>query len=149
MRTFDNPNEINDRFPYRFNRTLYLNGFEIFKDLDAVHVSQMVDKIQVIKAFSGTEIKTERIKGRHQLMIVESGKVELKGPDKVLTLRQDDFTGEFFLDHHKLQEFTLTAVEDSVVYFLDLSDFLLVLTNFRDKAKEVLEKIEENDLVKT
>jgi len=148
MRTLNNPDEINDRFPYRFNRTLYLHSFEIFKELDAVHVSQIVDKIQIIKAFSGTEIKTDRIKGRHQLMIVESGKIELKGPDKVLTLRQDEFCGEFFLDHHTLQEFTLSAVEDSIVYFLDLSDFLLVLTNFRDKAKEVLEKIEENDLVK-
>ena len=144
-----NPGEIHEKHLFRFNKTIYLQDFEVFQPLKGVHISQIVDKLQVIKVFEGDDMQMDRIKGLSPLVIVESGKIELKGPERVLTLNEDEYFGGFFLDENKLSEYSMKAVSDAVVYFLDISDFLSVLTNFRNQAKEFMEKIEENDLVKT
>jgi hypothetical protein len=148
-RSMATTSEVDEMQHYRFNRTLYLNSLDIFDKLNPVHVSQMVDKLQIIKVFANDKIDTDRIQGKSPIVIVESGKIELKGPDQVVVLSENEHFGGFFLDNNKLSQYTITTISDSVVYFLDINDFLAVLTNFRNMAKEVMEKIEEKDLVRS
>jgi len=62
-------------------------------------------------------------------------------------LGENDVFGQFFLDNLKISDFQIQASQNTVIYLLNLSDYLGVLTNFRDLAKEVMEGIENQDRV--
>jgi len=137
--------EITEKYRMLFDRTLYISKLDCLENQALVHVSQMIDKLQVVKLGDMEELKQSRLQSQNPLIIVESGKIEIEGNGSTFTLHENDLFGSFFLDNLDLRDFKIHAIQDSVVYFLDSSDFLTVLTNYRERAKETLEKIETND----
>lgn len=132
------------RFPMRFERCTYMMDMNVFGHIRGLHVSEMVDKFQVVRLKAEAALDTDRIRGYSPLIIVESGSVEISNGTNVVVKQDELFTG-FFFDVFPFVESTITASEDSVVYLLDMNDFLSVLINYKKLATEVMAHIESLD----
>ncbi|MCH7513756.1 MAG: hypothetical protein IH947_07410 [Bacteroidetes bacterium] len=145
MRSATLVGEVEEKNKLRFSKTLMLSTLDVFKPVVKLHLSQFVEKIHVVKIRKGEAYDLAGYKGSNPLIIAETGESELFSTDNSYKLRENEVFGAFFLDNEDTREYKIRATQHCVLYLLDLSDFLGVLTNFRDLASEVLENIEIND----
>ncbi len=127
-----------------YDRVCYFLDNKIFEDIPGLLVSQIVDHVQVVKTKMGSPLRLDKIIGSNPLVIVETGSIEIKGNIST-SLVENELFGSFFLDNETFASHEIISTTDSVVYFLDINHFLAVLINFKDQAKETIERIEELD----
>lgn len=137
--------EVEEKNKLRFSKTLMLSKLEVFKPVVKLHLSQLVEMIHVVKIRKGEVYDLAGYKGSNPLIITETGESELYSSDKLYKLIENDMFGAFLLDNDYASAYKIRATKNSVLYLLDINDFLGVLANFRDIASEVLENIEIND----
>jgi len=132
------------RFPMRFDRILHLLDIGLFGKISGIHVSELADKFQVIKTKSGDHANLDRVKGRDHLIIVDSGTIEIEN-GKSSVVHEDEVCTSLFFDNNSIKDCTLTSISDSVIYLLEINDYLSVMINYKELARETLGIIESFD----
>ena len=145
---FRNVTEVEEqtsKYRLLYDRVCFFLDSDTFNGIPGLLISQIVDHVQVIKTKMGEPLQTDKIIGPNPLIISETGSIELKGKISII-LGEEEVFGGFFLDNESLKDYEIVSVTDSVVYFLDIKHFLSVLTNFKDQAKDTIERIENLDI---
>ena len=132
----------------RFERICHLLDWGIFGSISGIHVSELVDKFQVIKTKAGNSPELDRVKGNNPLIIMDSGIVEISNGTSALVKEDELFSG-FFFDTYSIKDCQIKSETDSVMYLLDIDDYLAILINYKELAMRTMAVIESFDKHKT
>jgi len=134
------------RFPMRFDRICHILNIGLFGNISGIHVSEIIDKFQVIKTKAGDSLNLDRVIGNNHLVFVDTGSIEIDSGTKTM-INEDEVFTSFFFDTLSIKDSRITSTSDSIVYLLDLSDYLAVMINYKELAREtmgIIEQFEKN-----
>jgi len=132
------------RFPMRFDRVCHILKLGLFGKISGIHISELIDKFQVIKTKANNLLNFDRIKGQNHLIYVDTGTIKIN-TGSTATLEEDEAYTALFFDAESIKNCEIESVSDSVIYLLEINDYLAVMINYKELARETMETIESFD----
>ncbi len=136
--------EKTGRNPMLFDKILHVLDIGLFGKIAGIHVSEIVDKFQVINSQANHIVNLDKIMGQNHLIYVDTGMIEIK-TEKSSVINEDEVCSAFFLNNKHIKDHQIVSITDSVIYLLDINDYLAVMINYKELARETLGVIESFD----
>ena len=132
--------EVEDPYPMRLNKTRMLTKIPAFEGLAAVHISQMVDRMEIRKIAVGETFDLKSSGMSQPIIINATGSVTLHSNGSAVTMSENQVFGDIFLGDKSMEIERIEANNNSVLYLLDINDLLMVLSNFPEQIQEFVNK---------
>ena len=132
---------IEKKQPTKFEICQYIEQNEVFGFLNGLHISQIVDKAELIEVPSTNELSISN--DLYAYLIVEGNpEVILSDGSKTTFHEQEVFGNMFSSDNAKLEK--LVTKEECKLFKLTLNDIFDVLTNYKDQSQTILNIASKN-----
>lgn len=139
---------LNDGFFLGIEMILYLRQIHYFKNINGVYLADLFDAIIPYDLAKGERISWES-ETLTPVLIVAYGTVQLtntQGDSRIL--KQGDVFGPVFTVHPDEQSFTsLQAIERSVIFQINLSDFYFVIASHHELVEGLIKNVTSEQLL--
>jgi ATP/ADP translocase len=132
---------IESEQPIKFEICRYFADSEAFNFLVGLHVSQVIDKAELVELDSGEELNISDEQYAYYVLTSKPTVSTVDGNES--DFEEHELIGNMFSDEKmKLQK--ITAKEDTKLFKLSLNDVFDVLTNYKNLSNKLINKASKN-----
>lgn len=141
---------LEDGFFLGVEMILFLKQIPFFQNIHGALLTDLSDKISAIELRKGDKYSFNTSVGDVPILIGAHGKVIVRNQEQVVTTMQPgSLYGDIF-DEEASQPITnLEAMEKSVVFKINQSDFYFILATHHDLIQQIAENVSKQKLTKT
>jgi ATP:ADP antiporter, AAA family len=136
---------LNDGFFLFIEMVMFIKQSSAFRNINGLLLCDLADKIIPLDLEAGERVKTNVDDHNTPVLIVAHGSVKLYSENSIVaTLSVGDVYGELFNNGPVEKVNAVEAIERSVVFKINLTDFYFVLANHHELVQGLIKNITED-----
>ncbi len=133
---------LDDGFFLGFEMVLFIKQLPVFKGISGNLISGLADKITPLTLSTREKVNVNDIDDNQPILIAAHGSVKMRnGTEEIGVLKQGDIFGDLFQEGASQKITEVEALEQTVLFKINLVDFYFVLANHHDLVQGLIKNV--------